>query len=178
MEKGQLGFPGGVKVSLLAWWLVHSADVTWSLSWGSHLPVGPAGPGHSVFWALCDWQDPYCFLFYFYPLLNPTSRVQKAWLVRGRGRQKTCIHIYTKNPQKTARFRDSFCLGSPHSWLLGCSPSVRLGCREILYTAKLKLLVSLVYGFNHKVLNLSALLFKIFCGQNHQILKRLVTSQC
>lgn len=27
-----------VKVSLFAWWLVHSADVTWSLSRGSHLP--------------------------------------------------------------------------------------------------------------------------------------------
>lgn len=26
-----------VKVSLLTWWLVHSADVTWSLSRGSHL---------------------------------------------------------------------------------------------------------------------------------------------
>lgn len=48
--------PWWVKVSLLAWWLVHSADATWSLSWGSHLPgCSCRARFTSVFWVLCDW---------------------------------------------------------------------------------------------------------------------------
>lgn len=70
------------KVSLLAWWLVHSADVTWSLSWGNHLPVGPAGPRHFVFLAPHNKQDACCFLFCFDLKLLPCQN--RAGLVRGR----------------------------------------------------------------------------------------------
>lgn len=79
--------PRWVKVSLLAWWLVHSADVTWSLFWGSHLPVVPGGLGHSVFWAPCDWQDPCSVLFYPDLLLHlPPVSKGPGWL-EPQGRQ-------------------------------------------------------------------------------------------
>lgn len=83
-----------VKVSLLAWWLVHSADVTWSLSWArkpSAWLLLQRTCFSSVFWVLCDWQEPRCVLFHPDLLLHlpPVSR-GPVWLEpEGRRRMLT-----------------------------------------------------------------------------------------
>lgn len=131
--------PRWVKVSLLAWWLVHSADVTWSLFWGSHLPVVPTGPGLSVFWAVCDWQDPSLRLLPPWPA-HPT------WAVAGWDQREDRGHTQRDKKKKGKLWSPChmgcwdklmmqlqvfflvffWYLGSLHSWLLSSSPSQRV----------------------------------------------------
>lgn len=77
-----------VKVSLLAWWLVHSADVTWSLSRGSHLPGrsyrGPASLPSSG--SCVTGRNHTASPFPSRPAAPPASSIQRASLFRARGK--------------------------------------------------------------------------------------------